>query len=172
MKKLLAIFLLLPILSLSQSDLFKPQKELLQTKIDSLEVSDYLLNEPDDKNFNPRFKVLEFWATWCKPCLKAVPHLSKLQAKFKDRNIVFLSFTYESPEKAKKTFERVKFETIVVSDTSRTIHKKLRISYNGTMPLPRTVLIDDENKIVWYGSPDDLDQDLIEKFLNKTSLKK
>jgi thiol-disulfide isomerase/thioredoxin len=130
-------------------------------------VSHYLLNEPADKNFDSKFKVLEFWATWCRPCLKAVPHLNKLQAKFKDSTIVFLSFTYESPQKAAEAFRKVNFETVVVTDTARAIHKKLRIDMNGTMPLPRTVLIDNENRIVWYGSPEKLTAKLIQRFLRK-----
>ncbi len=170
--KFLTIFILLPILSIAQSNLLKPQNDLIGTIVDTIEVSHYLLNETNDKNFNLSFKVLEFWATWCKPCLKAVPHLNKMQSKFKHKNIVFLSITYEAPEKTIKTLERVKFETIVVSDTTKAIHKKLRIEFNGTMPLPRTVLIDDENKIIWYGSPKDLNPNLIEKFLSKQSLNK
>jgi hypothetical protein len=34
------------------------------------------------------------------------------------------------------------------------------------MPLPRTVLIDNENRIVWYGSPKELTENGIRKFLN------
>ena len=167
MKKiLLTAFAFLPFVLFAQN-LFKSQKELVNTKVDTLIISHFLLNEPTDKNFNAKFKVLEFWATWCKPCLKAVPHLNKLQAKFKDSNIVFLSFTDERPLKAAEAFKKVSFETIVVSDTMRVTHRKLRIDLNGTMVLPRTVLIDDENKIVWYGNPEKLTPKLLERFLKK-----
>jgi thiol-disulfide isomerase/thioredoxin len=171
MKKIfLAAFLYLPIASLSQSALLKAQRELLNTQVDSITISNYLLNEPTDKDFSSKFKVLEFWATWCRPCLKAVPHLNKLQERFKDRNIVFLSFTYEKPNKAAEAFRKVKFETIVVTDTTKATHKKLRIEFNGTMPLPRTVLIDDENKIIWYGSPEKLTPKLLQQFLRKEAI--
>jgi thiol-disulfide isomerase/thioredoxin len=169
-KILLTAFVCLPFALLAQSDLFKPQKELLNTKVDTIFISAYLLNEPVDKNFTSKFKVLEFWATWCRPCLKAVPHLNKLQRKYKDSNIVFLSFTYEKPGKATEAFKKVKFETIVVTDTTKTTHRKLRIEFNGTMPLPRTVLINDENKIVWYGSPEKLTPKMLERFLRKEAV--
>jgi thiol-disulfide isomerase/thioredoxin len=39
--------------------------------------------------------VLEMWATWCGPCVKAIPHLNELAGKFKDRPVVFLSVTDE-----------------------------------------------------------------------------
>ena len=157
-----------PIFLSAQSDLFKAQIELTGTKTEEIKPTHYLQNEPADKNFANKFKVLEFWATWCRPCLKAVPHLNKLQEKFKDQDIVFLSITYEQPEKTWSTFQKVKFETIVVSDTTRTIHKKLRVDYKGTMALPRTVLVDNENRIIWYGSPNDLTEEMIKKFLNKS----
>ncbi|RYE38557.1 MAG: TlpA family protein disulfide reductase [Sphingobacteriales bacterium] len=159
-----------PLFSIGQSPLFKPQLELLNTKLDTIEISHYLLNEPAEKNYQSRFKVLEFWATWCRPCLKAVPHLNRLQAKFADSNLVFLSFTYETPQKVAKTLQNVKFETVVVSDTARRIHRRLRIDMNGTMPLPRTVLIDNENNIVWYGDPDKLTEKLLHRFLRKETL--
>ena len=154
----------------AQSKLFAPQLKLLNTSIDTIVIPTYILNEPADKNFASKFEVLEFWATWCKPCLRAVPHLNKLQAKFQDKNIVFFSFTDETPKKAAEALKKVKFETIVVSDTERAIQKKLRIDINGSMPLPRTVLIDDENKIVWYGSPEKLNAKMLERFLRKEAI--
>ena len=171
MKKIVLLaFISFPLSLFAQSSLFKPQLALLNTKVDKVEVSNYLLNEPADKNYDSKFKVLEFWATWCKPCLKAVTHLNKLQAEFKDSNLVFLSFTHESPQKAAEAFKKVNFETIVVTDTTRAMHKKLCIDMNGTMPLPRTVLIDDENKIVWYGSPEKLNARLLRRFVRKETI--
>jgi uncharacterized protein (TIGR03435 family) len=41
--------------------------------------------------------VLEFWATWCAPCVEEIPHLNALAEKFKGRPIVFLSVTDEDP---------------------------------------------------------------------------
>ncbi len=161
------LFFLFPLVAAAQPHFFEGQKTAIGTTADSIQFTHYLQNAPAVKNYNKRFKVLEFWATWCKPCLKAVPHLNKMQAAFKGQNIVFLSVTYETPEKAAATLKKLSFETIVVSDTAKTIHHKLKIESNGTMALPRTVLIDDENKIVWYGSPNDLNAKLIKKFLAK-----
>ena len=160
----------IPYYLFGQDDLRQSQKELIGTTVKEISFTDYLKNEPADKNFNSKFKVLEFWATWCRPCLAAVPHINKLQAKFKDEDILFISVTAEAPEKTVKTLQKVNFETIVVSDQTRTIHRDLRIEYKNTMAIPRTVLIDNENKIVWYGSPKDLTPSLLKKFLNKEPL--
>jgi len=149
----------------------KAQKRMIGNKIEKIEFTDYIENTPNNKEFGDKFKVLEFWATWCKPCLEAVPHLNELKSKFNNEtNLVFLSITYEAPEKTKKVLDKINFETIVVSDQTKKIHKDLKIENKGMMILPRTVLIDNSNTIIWYGTPSELNSELIYKFLKKEKI--
>ena len=85
-------------------------------------------------------------------------------------NLIFLSITYESPEQTKKVLEKINFETIVVSDQTKKIHNDLKIENKGMMILPRTVLIDNSNKIIWYGTPTELNSEIIIKFLRKEKI--
>lgn len=166
------ILLGIAILSLATNTIYaqKPieaQKKLIGTIIEKIEFTDYIENTPEDKVFDDKFKILEFWATWCKPCLEAVPHLNELQSEFKDEsNLVFLSVTYETIKKTRKILKKINFETIVVSDQTKKIHNDLRIEYQAMMILPRTVLINSSNEIIWYGRPMELSKDLIVNFLS------
>ncbi len=65
--------------------------------------------------------------------------------------------------------DRVDFQTMVVSDQNKKIQKELKIEFEGQIILPRIVLIDDTNKIVWYGGPEHLNSRRIFKFLKKKS---
>lgn len=50
--------------------------------------------------------VLEFWATWCGPCIGAMPHLSKLQAKHADKGLRVLGVTAEDPNNSLATVQK------------------------------------------------------------------
>lgn len=130
-------------------------------KAPKVNITDYILNIPNDKNIENKYIILEFWATWCAPCLGAVPHLNELQNKFKNRkDLYFFSLTYEKPDKIKRTLEKVEFKTIVVSDQT----KKTEASFN-VEGIPHTVLIDNKGIIKWIGEPNELNTSMIENLL-------
>src|SRR4051812_5087620 len=58
-----------------------------------LRVSNWLQGDPV-KSFEPgKIYVVEFWATWCAPCIGNMPHLAELQAKYKDQGVTVIAFT-------------------------------------------------------------------------------
>ena len=91
--------------------------------------------------------IVDFWATWCKPCLKAFPGLQKILDEYKDRGLSVVAISVDGPKsrahvgpliKSKKyTFE-------VLLDTQGRVAKKY-----GAILLPRTVLLDQDGKIVY-----------------------
>lgn len=131
-------------------------------KAPKITITDYILNHPKDKKIENKFIILEFWATWCAPCLGAVPHLNDLQNKFKSRkDLLFLSLTYEKPEKTKRTLEKIEFKTIVVSDQTKNTEKNFNVE-----GIPHTVLIDNKGIVKWIGNPYELNTSMIDDFLD------
>ena len=148
------------------SNLFSQTSLKEGDKAPSITITDYISNIPKDKSLKNKYILLEFWATWCAPCLGAVPHLNELQAKYKNRkDLSVISLTYESPEKVLKTLKRIEFTTIVVSDQTEKSHTDFGAKQNGNMTLPRTVLIDNKGVIKWIGVPDQISDSLFDSFL-------
>ena len=42
--------------------------------------------------------VIDVWATWCGPCIQAMPHLSKLNDKYKDKGVVFIGLSIDEEQ--------------------------------------------------------------------------
>lgn len=52
------------------------------------------LQQKDDKIY-----VLNFWATWCKPCIKELPAFEQLNAEYKDKNVEVVLVSLDFPQK-------------------------------------------------------------------------
>lgn len=50
--------------------------------------------------------VVEFWATWCGPCIASMPHLAHLQTEYADKGVQLISISDEELETVKRFLER------------------------------------------------------------------
>jgi uncharacterized protein (TIGR03435 family) len=57
-------------------------------------------------NLHGKVVVLEFWATWCGPCVKAIPHLNELAEEFKKEPVQFIAVTSENEQIVKNFLDR------------------------------------------------------------------
>jgi thiol-disulfide isomerase/thioredoxin len=108
-------------------------------KLDLLDGSRFQL--ADHKG---RFVVLEFWATWCGPCLQSMPLVDGVVREFADRKVELVAVNLEEqPEQIKATLERHKLKVPVALDRDGVVAAKYAVT-----AIPQTVLIDREGKIV------------------------
>ena len=62
--------------------------------------------EPVTKFSSGKVYVVEFWATWCGPCIQSMPHLAKLQKDYADKGVQIVSISDEDLETVEKFLER------------------------------------------------------------------
>lgn len=109
-----------------------------------------------------KLTILDFFGTWCSPCLKALPHLDELKNQFKDDlNIVLVSNEAEAQlTKFMKTRKNFKFPVIVDEDNEWN---------NKFQPpsLPYSVVIK-QGKVIAITKAEDLTGTAIESWLKKT----
>ncbi|MBX2872299.1 MAG: redoxin domain-containing protein [Saprospiraceae bacterium] len=130
-------------------------------KAPSLSITDWLANVPSEKSTEGRPIIVDFWATWCGPCIEAVPHFNELKAEFaSNADLLFLSMSDEKPEKINRSLKRINFKSAVVTDAAGKTHEAFQIN-----AIPVTYLIDKAGIIQWMGSPKLLTAAIIKQFL-------
>ena len=104
--------------------------------------------------------VLEFWATWCGPCVERIPHLNQLAETFRERPVQFIAITDEEEPVVRKFLQVRPIRGWVGIDADRSMFD----SY-GAGGLPTTVLVDPEGVIAAVTYPERVNEAVLEELL-------
>lgn len=95
-------------------------------------------------DFGGKILVLNFWATWCPPCLEEMPSLDEFQKLFQDDGVVVLGVSVDEDEAAYRALvEKEKFQFLTARDPSA----KLSADF-GTFRYPESYIIDGNGKVL------------------------
>ena len=100
----------------------------------------------DLKNLRGKIVLLNFFATWCGPCMAEMPQMEKrVWQKFKDKDFVLLAVGREHENKELKDFPQKRGVTFpIAGDPKRKIYSQYARQY-----IPRNYVIDSAGKIVF-----------------------
>jgi len=131
--------------------------------------SKWLKGTPVNGFSDGKVYVLEFWATWCGPCIAAMPHLSELAKKYGNTATFIGVDVSESAHGSHKTYEellagverfvnssgnRMSYNVIADNKAQDMTHNWLTAA--GIEAIPATFVIKND-KIAWIGDPMELD---------------
>ncbi|RWM51761.1 MAG: TlpA family protein disulfide reductase [Mesorhizobium sp.] len=139
-----------------------------------IKVDDWLRGEPL-ANFQPgKVYLVEFWATWCGPCVAAMPHLVELKEKYEDRGfeVVGVAASEQAPTAAEA---RTKLDAWL-TERFPNLNYRIAFDYTGEMnrlwmevssslEIPTSFVVDRDGHIAFIGHPSQLD-DVLPKVLN------
>ena len=105
--------------------------------------------------------LVEFWATWCPPCRKSIPHLNEIYAKYKAQGLQVIGITDENEAIVEKFQKQIPMDYDVAINTPQSVYQQF-----GIQAIPTAFLVDKSGKIVWAGHPMELSETEIQSVLN------
>jgi thiol-disulfide isomerase/thioredoxin len=138
-----------------------------------LQVGSWVQGKPVEGFEAGKAYLVEFWATWCGPCITSIPHLDALHRKFKDRGLVVIGQNvWEHDESLVEPFVRKMGEKmtyrVALDDKSQQSKGAMAVTWMEAADrkgIPVAFLVNREGRIVWVGHPMALEEHTIESLL-------
>ena len=123
-------------------------------KAPAVDVKEWIQGETSVGEGKPY--VVEFWATWCGPCKKAIPHINELYNKYKDSGFTVIGITDEEKEISKvKNFVRQQGDRMTYPVAIDYGAKNAWMQAAGQKGIPCSFIVDAKNTIAFIGHPMD-----------------
>ena len=119
-----------------------------------VEVQEWIQGETEVGEGKPY--IVEFWATWCGPCKRSIPHLNKLYKKYKPEGLTIIGVSDETKSVSKvKSFvknqgDRMSYPVAIDGGVKRDWFQAA-----GQRGIPSAFIVDNRNKIAFIGHPMD-----------------
>lgn len=134
----------------------------------ALKTGKWIQGTPVTKFETGKVYVVEFWASWCVPCLQNIPHLNELQKTYEKKGLVVIGQNVweQSEQAARKVVKNMgaKMAYRVALDSGGQDMSEKWMKAAGKSGIPTAFLIDKKGKIAWIGHPSDLEGELKQQF--------
>jgi len=143
----------------------RPQALMVGDVAPELKIGEWVKGSAVPKLERGHVYLVEFWATWCGPCIRAMPHLTALQEKYRDRGFTVIAVTAEDRnnplEKVREFVENnpeMTGFTVAWDRGTETYASYMRAA--GRNGIPATFLVDRNGRVAFIGHPMNVDSAL------------
>ncbi|MHC5022819.1 MAG: TlpA disulfide reductase family protein [Planctomycetota bacterium] len=134
-----------------------------------IEISHWLKGEQFEEFENDQVYVMEFWATWCGPCIASMPHISELQEKYADYDVTFVGVSDEplptvvsflfKEHKGDGKIHNDRTQYTLTTDPDKSVYKSY-MTAAGQRGIPTAFIVGKDQHIEWIGHPMSIDEPL------------
>ncbi|MEM8953919.1 MAG: TlpA disulfide reductase family protein [Verrucomicrobiota bacterium] len=119
--------------------------EMLGQEISEFSIPYLGKGKLESKKLSGKVVVFDFWATWCGPCVKALPELIDAMAEFDGTDFLFVGINQgESEERVKRFLETRGWDMRVAMDLQQRVGQSF-----GVEGIPHTVIVGPDGKVAW-----------------------
>ena len=127
-------------------------KKIQQTLVVGAKFPDFEEKDLDGKplsvsNYKGKILLVDFWATWCAPCVFDLPNVIKAYEKYHDKGFEIIGISLDDSEEKLRSFIKDKNMTWSQYFDGAGCKNKLAQKY-GVQSIPATVLLDGDGKII------------------------
>ncbi|MFC0876726.1 TlpA disulfide reductase family protein [Saccharicrinis sp. FJH2] len=94
-----------------------------------------------------KLTIIDFWATWCKPCLNAMPKINSIYESYKNKGVNVIGISVDSPRnhsKVKPLLSSLKITYPVLFDMDEDLKNELNVSV-----MPTLCILNSEGKLIY-----------------------
>jgi len=131
---------------------------LPKTKIQTIDNKDFNFDK-----YRGKYVLIDFWGSWCIPCIKVIPRIAEVNAKYKTRGLVMVSVAYDDNiSKLKELIEsnHMNWIHLIQSEKNAEFVDKLKVS-----SFPTLILVDPTGKILYRDKSIDEIDEILSKYL-------
>lgn len=128
-------------------------------KAPGLNVATYVKGSPISEFEEGTAYLVDFWATWCGPCIAAMPHLTELQEKYEGDNFRLIGVSIWEQQEGDELIDHVSSwvekrdeqmgYTVAIDDNGTMAEEWMRTS--GQQGIPTAMIVDRSGDIAWIG---------------------
>jgi thiol-disulfide isomerase/thioredoxin len=126
-----------------------------------IKVSEFIQDSKIASPINNKLYFIDFWATWCGPCITAKEHLGVLQKQF-PKDFYVVSLSKENPLIVERFLKTKPTDLAVAIDFYGETFKNFNVQ-----ALPEGVLLSASGKVLWQGGAPDLKKEIVSKYLRQ-----
>ncbi|MDO9047895.1 MAG: TlpA disulfide reductase family protein [Methylobacter sp.] len=134
-------------LGITARHLFPPAEKPGTSALPAFTLPDLSGHQHNIAEWQGKILVVNFWATWCPPCLKEIPDFIALQEQYADKDVQFIGIALEDREPVAKyaAATKISYPILLGGDKGITLANQLG---NSVDAVPYTLIVDRQGQII------------------------
>lgn len=118
----------------------------------------------DQDALKGKITIIEFWATWCSPCIGAMEHLDELRAQY-PTDLQVIAVSQESFERVRGFIQQKEFDFLFAIDSAGVLN-----NYFPHRIIPHSIIIDQQGVVRAISKPSEINAEIIQRLIDQKDI--